>query len=1001
MRIITLFYLHVALLLCSPMAEAQHVADSLIHPISLSVVPVDGTGQQIPADTLLLSGTLPNGLEYYIYENHAMNSDGVASFGLVQKSGSIHETDDEQGMAHFLEHMLFQGTRHFPGDAIERYANSIGVRFGRDLNAITTFENVRFMLPEVRLGDNDERLDSCLLILRDWACDATIDEAEFDEERKIVLREHALHAMADGFEVCGLYANTPYANRYPVGKREKIESMTASQMRSFYHKWYQPQNQAVVVVGGLDRYKVLERVKHFFGSIPKGSTVIPSPRLDLTPGKGASVASFANKVQNAKIYIVYNRPSETDVRKLNSVQSYVEKSMEDEFAHLFRERISNICRNRPTMVSGDICIGHYININAMSSIAVSAECSPQSWSENLSELLKELERIRRYGWLKNEMGNYYGEICGDGLLSDSCLFHDPDMPCSSQSDNASLLDRLFDMSLNGTPVTSGGPGCYLSRYASKHMSQELIYSHIRRFMDSSRLSVVVSLPEGDAIPTNKVLSRICDKALKADVSDSRYANATYPVSALVRSVSISSEPGHIVSREITEQSYENSHIEYRDSLRAIRLSSADKKVVDMNMSMHPGETTKFVLSNGVTVITRESLLHSYRVKGFLNGGMSIFDDDEVKFVPLYKYAIRDVVPNSKLSSIRGDVTVSSWNSTMDFEYVNSLSSMHTLPDLDNIDDFFKYIHIKLTNSQVDERKFGEYKEVLRSKQNDAAPTLDRFNVLLNDLVFNNNCEAQPLTPDELKVCTADKVAELYRRLTSNYNGAVIIIESGFAANELAPYIEKYIASLPSRQEPMQAIDRQRYHYKSTDGSASYRVDGETPVAYLQVSFTQEKDFEYTLANALNIEAVQQVLSRLLYQRLRVDNKYVYSSDVFGQSTCAPWGDMYYIGVFTASEPSNSKIVADIIRQTMHDIAYGDALTEELVDEYKTDKRVVKWFSGVTSFAEEEYKRQLDGKNFNLKDPDAIDAVSVSSVRSFVQSLLQNGNVFDFEMTTQK
>lgn len=987
-----------AVLLCTTCATTNDDTD--IRPISLRRISTHGSGQQIPADTLLLAGKLDNGMEYYIQENLIPMSKGYATFGLIQKTGSIHESDEEQGLSHFLEHMLFNGTRHFPDNSIIQYANSIGVRFGNDLNAFTNFDNVRYILPNVNVEGNDERVDSCLLVLRDWACDATIADEKFDDERTIVLREYAMHDTGESDEIAGIFPNTPHAIRTPVGKKEAIDKMTPEQMRNFYKKWYQPQNQAIIIVSSLDRYKVLERVEHFFGDIPKGTTTIPSPVLDLSPRKEPDVTIYTNKKKaNAIINICYNRPSETDRSKVNSVEKHIESKIENAFVKFLKARLNNIQRNMPAMVSNEVFAGHFSEINEINSLAIHAECVPQIWNEVLTEILSELVRIQRFGWLKNEMTDNNGEISGDGKLTEECEFYDQHHPCQSNADNASIFNGLINQSLNGTPVTISSTGCFLDRYTDKHVSQEMIYSHICNIIENSRLSISISLPEDADMPKSETVKGIYRQTLKTDFSKSKYANANLPISALIRNANISPNDGRIISQEIINDGVFYENREYRDSLRAIRLETADKSSIVPFSTIHTDETTKFVLSNGITVTTIEKHAYPYRVKGFKNGGLSIFDDDEARIASLHKYAIRDIAPNIETNGINGEMTIEPDMCMMDFRLAQKDMSTN-LPDASQIDDFFKYIHIKLTNSEVDEKKFNNYMQTLRFKKDDEAPTIDRFNEYEKNLILNSNEASMPLTANEIDSCTIEKVARLYRKITSNYNGTEILIESSLTAEELAPYIEKYIATLPSEEEPQKTIDRKRLHFKETNASASYVIDSQSPIAYKQIDFTQEKNFEYTLSNLLNIEAVRYIASRLLYQRLRDEHKYVYSTSEWSQAEHAPF-PRFVINIFTSCEPKNSGIVSKIIKKTMNDMAYGNAVSVELINEYKTDKRLMKNNTS-SQFIDEELERRRNGNiNTNLNDLEAIENVSVEGVRTFVKSLLENGNVFDFEMTTRE
>ena len=226
-------------------------------------------------------GTLDNGLTYYIQHNE--DPAGTADYFLAQKVGSVNEDEDQRGLAHFLEHMCFNGTRNFPGNSLITYLESIGVKFGAHLNAYTSTDETVYNIckaPTTRKS----AVDSCLLILHDWCADLLLNPADIDDERGVIVNEWRQRNSASNrmLEKASprLYGGTPYGERLPIGLMSVVENFKPSTLKRFYDKWYIPCNQAVIVVGDVDVDDVEKTIKGMFGSMP-ASRIPASSKVEL------------------------------------------------------------------------------------------------------------------------------------------------------------------------------------------------------------------------------------------------------------------------------------------------------------------------------------------------------------------------------------------------------------------------------------------------------------------------------------------------------------------------------------------------------------------------------------------------------------------------------------------------------------------------------------------------------------------------------------------------
>ena len=234
------------------------------------MLPVVAVAQMstLPVDTTVRIGKLPNGLTYYIRHNEYPK--GQAEFFIAQKVGSILEEDDQRGLAHFLEHMCFNGTKNFPGNQVVSWLETKGVKFGQNLNAYTSVDETVYNISNVPTADIAVQ-DSCLLILHDWANDLLLEDAEIDKEREVIHQEWR-RSMVGQMRILEkllpvMYPNNRYGYRLPIGTMEVIDNFPYKALRDYYETWYRPDQQGVIVVGDIDVDRIEAKIKEIFSPI--------------------------------------------------------------------------------------------------------------------------------------------------------------------------------------------------------------------------------------------------------------------------------------------------------------------------------------------------------------------------------------------------------------------------------------------------------------------------------------------------------------------------------------------------------------------------------------------------------------------------------------------------------------------------------------------------------------------------------------------------------------
>jgi zinc protease len=279
----------------------------LVAPVALSSLALEA--QTLPVDSAIKTGILPNGLRYYIRKNTTPAK--RAELRLIVNAGSILETEDQLGLAHFIEHMAFNGTTHFAKNSLVGYLQSIGVRFGADLNATTSFDETEYILPVPT--SRTRELDSAFTILADWAHGQLFDSAEVVAERGVV-REEWRGGRGAGERMLRqwlpiVFGNSQYAQRVPIGTESSIMSATPSRLRAYYRDWYRPDLMAVVAVGDFDPVAVEREIKQHFGEIPAGSRA-PERKSFAVPIDTVPVVAIATdkEATSSVVSVMFLRP---------------------------------------------------------------------------------------------------------------------------------------------------------------------------------------------------------------------------------------------------------------------------------------------------------------------------------------------------------------------------------------------------------------------------------------------------------------------------------------------------------------------------------------------------------------------------------------------------------------------------------------------------------------------------------------------------------------------
>ena len=367
----------------------------------------NATAQQmspIPVDKNVKIGHLDNGLTYYI--RHNAFPEHVASFYIAQKVGSINENDDQRGLAHLLEHLAFNGTDHFKGNSLQDYLQSIGVEYGRNLNAYTSIDKTVYYFTDVPTT-RTSAVDSCMLILKDWSNGISLTKEAINDERDVVHNEYRMRMVGQQLmlerNLPKLYQGDKYGYRMPIGLMSVVDGCKPETLRAYYRKWYRPDNQAIIIVGDVDVDHVEAQIKKLFSGIkvPKNAAKVLS--VPVADNDTAIYVIDKNKEQKFDMINIMMK-SEAYPDSLKGDMNYlVEGYVRGVVSSMFDARLSELAReeNCP-FLQASAGMGNYLISSTKDAFSISGVAKPGMVKEAYAAMLREAKRVRDFGFTATE-----------------------------------------------------------------------------------------------------------------------------------------------------------------------------------------------------------------------------------------------------------------------------------------------------------------------------------------------------------------------------------------------------------------------------------------------------------------------------------------------------------------------------------------------------------------------------------------------------------------------
>ena len=775
-----------------------------------------------PVDPEIRIGKLPNGLTYFVRKNK--EPEKRASFYIIQNVGAILESDDQDGLAHFLEHMAFNGTKNFPGKAIINSLERHGVAFGRNINAYTSFDETVYNLSGVPV-DAPGLIDTCLLILHDWSDFISLNEKEIDLERGVISEEYRTSKNAQRrmiFDVIPVVLKgSRYAERDILGNLEIIGNFPYDTLRRFYNDWYRTNLQAIAVVGDIDVDEVESKIKSLFSKIPAEENP-PVRTLEEVPFHNETYYVLAQDKESPQtsVSVVTLRKSVPPAKK--NLQYIRDNHIASLMNSMINTRISEMLqKGNPPFVSGSVSYGAYIP-RGYDAFSISANARKNEEDVALEAIYAEAERAKRYGFSQNELDRAKARMISN---------YENMWKQKDKIDNDTYVEGIQEYFLNGEPLTSIDFDYEFLLKVVEGITPEEVSAKFREVMVDENRTIVIQGIEGE------------------DVKHLSEQEALDIISKVKKS-------------ELT--AYEDADL--GESLIKNRLEGS--KIVKIT-PLPQFNAVEWTLGNNTKVIYKKADYEKDNVliSAFSFGGVSRLENSDVlaanlfaSVMPMYGAGEYDNVTLQKmLSGKKASVSLSISETT------EGISGSSTPKDFETM---MQLLYLRLAVPRFDDEAhnaiIARFAAQVGNMEKDPNK-MKRDSISL--ITTGYNPRTPVITKENVAKITIGDMKKIYLDRYSNADEFYFFIVGNIEQDTLKPLVEKYIGSLPSTGRKESFTDRK---IEQPDGKITRKIVFPLTIPKSTVFLSFEKDLKYKPVNYLGLAVIEGILDIVYVETVRED-----------------------------------------------------------------------------------------------------------------------------------
>ena len=902
----------------------------------------------LPNDPAVRVGKLENGMTYYI--RHNAEPAQRAEFYLATNVGAFQETDDQDGLAHFLEHMCFNGTKNFPGKSLLNYLESIGAQFGGNINAMTGFEQTSYMLnniPIVREGI----IDSCLLVMHDYSHFVLCEPEEIDAERGVIIEERRSRRNASWrmFEASlpYRYGDTPYAKRTLIGSEEQLRNFAYESLTNFYHTWYTPDKQALIVVGDVDVDQIENKIKTIFADIPAG---VPAEKIihQLPQNEEPVIGILTDReASNSKIEIFWKtEPIPTEFN--NTLEAYTMSLLKYIVSGVMSERFDDISSQPDAPFLGS---SFYISKMCNASDAVMGYISHKDGEAvpALKAFLVEVEKMKRFGFTDAEV-----ERVKTQLIS----FAEREVEAAATKKNAEYVQPLLNNFFHNEPFLEPATELEIIQMLCQQMTPMLINQVLKEIIPANNLVIITTAPEREGLvqPTEAEILATLAEVKSMDIKANAAEEITEP---LIDAKKLKGSK----SKKMTKGQFGETTWELKNGVRVVVLPTTYR---------NDEVTLQLVKDGGLSLVAEEDLpsMDGTITSLFINNsGVGKFSNTQLKKMLAGK-----------------QVSVTPFIGTL----ANGISASSTPKDLETA---FQLMYMMYCQPRFDQNEYDLGINQLKAYlPNMVAQPQYKFQQILMKTVFGENTRRKHVLSEEIiEKANLQTFEKVYRSLFNDAAGLTLYVVGNVDVNTVKPLIEKYVGSIKKGKKAPKWIDNEDRIAKGEVINHT-SIEMETPKSTVFQFYTI--DTPYSVEKSVLYDAAKAVLDILYVETLRESEGGTYGASVAPIVQQTPY-EYAGIQVFFETNPEQAENLAAIARTGIEEFIINgidDTKMDKVIENFKKnipENRIQNWYW--RSVLKQWYE---DGINYDVEYEAAVNSLSEDKVREVFKELLGSGNFIE-------
>lgn len=904
----------------------------------------------IPADPELRTGTLPNGMTYYVRHNEKPK--GQADFYILHNVGAIQENDAQQGLAHFLEHMAFNGTKNLPDKMLIDYLEKIGVKFGANLNAGTSWDYTVYNISDVPTS-RQGIIDSALLILHDWSHFIALEPEEIDSERGVIMEELRTRDGASWRSSINMLKavgkGTKYEHRNLIGYLDGLKGFDHDELADFYHTWYRPDYQAVIVVGDIDAEAVESQIKTLMSDIPAPAADAPAKETITVPDNEEPIVSIFTdpEMQGTRVQLFIKRPA-VPTQFNNTVMGEINNVIEAYVTTMANARLQELSMQADApflgggMGSGDV-VGVIPTLNATLFVAVTQD---GELNRGFEALCTEMEKIRRHGFTQGEF-----ERAQENLMRQA------ERSYANRNDrqNSQFVDDYLSNYQKNTPIPDAETEWQLDSMLIKMVNVDAVNAFAQQTITPTNQVIVVTAPEkeGLATPTAEELLSIRERVMNSEV-----------------------------------EAYEDDVVKEPLIPEGTELKGSKVKKTSTNEAYG---TTEWTLANGTRIVVKPTTFKAdeVRMSAVAKGGLSRLSDDE--------YYMGEMMPSinmmsgvGKFSSTELRKQLSGKSASVQPSVQEYSSAMGGVCSPKDIETMLQLLYLNFTQPRFDRTDYDNLLKMVNAQLANVKSNPDyQMQDKVLDVTYGHNPRRQMLEEEQLATFDFEKLPDVYAKLFPDANSFTFLFVGNIDPEVLKPLVEKYIGSIPASKKPMTWVDDK---VRKVEGEVTEDFTVAMQQPKVSVHFGYSGQMPYDLKNKIAMTFLTQALDSRSLVSIREEKGGTYGVQVGGSSSYIPEKTYNMVISFDTNEEMADEL-CDIIVAEIRKIAEEGPLTEDVE---KTREFLLKEWNnsleqnaGWLAYLQAKYGSGLD---YVAGYEEAVRSLTNADVQALAKKILADDNL---------